>query len=291
MRKIMNDNKEIVEYRNEILEKIRNNEDLSDLVFSINDMEIGILELSVYLGDKETVKILLESGINPNGKKGLDDISPLLIAAELKDTDSVNLLIKYRADVNQSDDLGITPLMVATKNNDIETIKSLVIAGANIYKSDFYGQSAISVAGAGDNHETFDFYTKVMIKNDDFKEYYDNPLFSAIASKNMVFIKKFAEVYDIKNIQNNYGKTPLHIAVENDYIEAIPYLLSKGVSINKADKEGLLIYNLSYQCQHLSERRQKIVNKLIEKHVPLKDRVEAIKSTIPLSPSSKRKLH
>ena len=34
-----------------------------------------------------------------------------------------------------------------------------------------------------------------MLKNDDFKDYYDNILFSAIASKNMTFVKKFADEF------------------------------------------------------------------------------------------------
>ncbi len=298
MRTNMKEDKRILEYRNDVLEKIERNENVEDFVFSINDIEVGILEMSVYLEDEKIIQKLLEIGIDPNGKKGLDEISPLSIAVELNNKNIVDLLIKYRANVNQSDELGITPLITATKNNNIGIIKSLVIAGANIYKSDFYGQSAISVVGSGDNHEVFDFFTKIMSKNDDFKEYYDNILFSAIASKNMTFVKKFAELNDINRVHNNQGKTSLHIAVENDYLEVIPFLLSKGVSINQPDKNGDFIYNLSYQCQYLSEKRQSIVNRLIENHVPLKHRIEAIKSTIPSLPlfenkntSPKRKIH
>lgn len=300
MRTNMKEDKRIIEYRNDVLKKIEQNEKIEDFVFSVNDMEIGILEMSVYLEDEEIVKKLLEIGLNPNGKRGLDDISPLFIAIELENKNIVDLLIKYRANVNQSDDLGITPILIATKNNNIDIIKNLVIAGANIYKSDFYGQSAISIAGDGDNQELFDFFIKVMSKNDDFKDSYDNILFSSIASKNMNFIKRFSEVNDIKQICNNQGKTPLHIAVENDYLEIFPFLLSKGVSINKADNHGNFIYDLSYQCQYLSEKRQSILNRLIENHVPLKNRIEAIKSTIPSQPLKednitislpKRKLH
>lgn len=295
----MKEDKRLLEYRKNVLEKIAKNEKIEDFVFSINDMEIGILEMSVYLEDEEIIQKILEIGINPNGKKGLDDISPLSIAVELDNKNIVDLLIKYRANVNQVDDFGITPIITATKNNNIEIIKSLVIAGANIYKSDFYGQSATSIVGAGDNHEVFDFFTKIMSKDDDFKTYYDNILFSAIASKNMTFVKKFAELNDIKSIYNNQGKTSLHIAVENDYLEVIPFLLSKGVSINQPDKEGAFIYNLSYQCQHLNEKRRNVINRLIDNHVPLKHRIEAIKSTIPSLPLqeninnnfSKRKLH
>lgn len=296
----MKEDKRILEYRNDILKKIEMNEKVEDFVFSINDIEIGILEMSVYLEDEQIIRKLLEIGIDPNGKKGLDEISPLSIAVAIENKDIVDLLIKYRANVNQSDELGITPIITATKNNNIDIIKSLVIAGANIYKSDFYGQSAISIVGAGDNHEIFDFFTRIMLKNDDFKDYYDNILFSAIASKNMTFVKKFAELNEIKDIYNNQGKTPLHIAVENDYLEVIPFLLSKGVSINHPDKNGSFTYDLSYQCQYLNEKRQNVINRLIENYVPLKHRIGAIKSTITSLPQndnnitnsfSKRKLH
>ena len=86
----MKEDKRILEYRNDVLKKIEMNEKVEDFVFSINDIEIGILEMSVYLEDEQIIRKLLEIGIDPNGKKGLDEISPLSIAVAIENKNIVD---------------------------------------------------------------------------------------------------------------------------------------------------------------------------------------------------------
>lgn len=256
----------VKEYRENIFQRIKKKEDLSDLIFEVEETQIGVLELSAYLEDYDSVQALLEYGLNPNGKTDLDGLSPLLISVGQGNSDISDLLIKYRADVNQADDFGITPLFVATSNGDVNLSKKLIIAGANLYKSDFYGQSAISAAGYSDNNDIFDLYLRSMLKDNDYRDQYDNIFFSAISANNMVFVKSFIDNIDNIDIRNNQGKSALHIAVENDNIEVIPLLLSKGVSVDAKDKQGDSIGDLSYQCQHLSNSRRLLLNNLIENY-------------------------
>lgn len=254
----------VKEYRSNIFQRIAQKEDLTDLIFEVEDTQIGVLELSTYLEDYDSVQALLEYGLNPNGKTGLDGVSPLLISTSQGNEDISDLLIKYRADVNQSDSLGITPLFIATSNGDVSLSKKLMIAGADLYKSDFYGQSAISAAGYSNNNEIFDLYLKTMLKDNEYQNQYDNLFFSSISANNMLFVKSFMDNVDNIDIRNNQGKSALHIAVENDNIEVIPLLLSKGLDVNARDKQGHAINNLAYQCEYLNTSRRTLLNQLIE---------------------------
>jgi len=259
----------VKEYRSNIFQRIAQKEDLTDLIFEVEDTQIGVLELSTYLEDYDSVQALLEYGLSPNGKADLDGVSPLLISVSQGNEAISDLLIKYRADVNQTDRLGITPLFIATSNGDVVLSKKLMIAGADIYKSDFYGQSAISAAGYSNNSEIFELYLKTMLRQNDYHNQYDNLLFSAISANNLLFVKGFIDSVDDVDIRNNQGKSALHIAVENDNIEMIPLLLSKGVDVNAKDKQGHSINNLAYQCEYLSNSRRTLLNQLIENNIKI----------------------
>jgi len=62
--------------------------------------------------------------------------SPLHVAAERGATDTVDLLLKYKADVNATarlhEHIGLTPLHVAAQRGHSETVILLVLAGSNV---------------------------------------------------------------------------------------------------------------------------------------------------------------
>lgn len=284
----------VKEYRSNIFQRIAQKEDLTDLIFEVEDTQIGVLELSTYLEDYDSVQALLEYGLNPNGKTGLDGVSPLLISTSQGNEDISDLLIKYRADVNQTDSLGITPLFIATSNGDVSLSKKLMIAGADLYKSDFYGQSAISAAGYSNNNEIFDLYLKTMLKDNEYQNQYDNLFFSSISANNMLFVKSFMDNVDNIDIRNNQGKSALHIAVENDNIEVIPLLLSKGLDVNARDKQGHAINNLAYQCEYLNTSRRTLLNQLIENNTNIAEpspNIEKDNNDSSLPASRKYRIH
>ena len=64
----------------------------------------------------------------------------LLEAAKTGDIDTVNTLIKIRADVNEIDDLEATPLIWAARKGHAEVVQVLIDAGANVNASDPFGR-------------------------------------------------------------------------------------------------------------------------------------------------------
>ena len=69
---------------------------------------------------------LLEHGANPNCVEPVNKASILHLASQKGSLDILDLLIKYKADVNQQDNQGITPLMEACKNGHLYIVEFLL---------------------------------------------------------------------------------------------------------------------------------------------------------------------
>ena len=69
---------------------------------------------------------LLEHGADPNTVEPREKASLLQWACENGCLDIVDLLIKYKADVNKKDSNGSTPLMSACKNGHFEVVELLL---------------------------------------------------------------------------------------------------------------------------------------------------------------------
>lgn len=72
------------------------------------------------------MRSLLEHGANPNSEEPCEQASVLQWACEKGCYDMVDLLIKYKADVNKRDCLGNTPLMAACRNGHMDVVELLL---------------------------------------------------------------------------------------------------------------------------------------------------------------------
>lgn len=70
-------------------------------------------------------------------------------------------------------------------------------------------------------------------------------LFSAVNSGNLTLVKSILEQdIHLLNIKDENGCTPLHIAVQDGFVDIAEYLISKGADVNEKDAHG-------YTCLHL----------------------------------------
>jgi hypothetical protein len=100
------------------------------------------LHIVVKRRDMTWLPFLLSKGANPDIRDN-DGNSPLVIATQLGFADGVQMLLNFRAMVDQPNARGETPLIIATQQRNIPIIKILIAGGADPKKPDrIAGKSA-----------------------------------------------------------------------------------------------------------------------------------------------------
>ncbi len=75
--------------------------------------------------DLAIIKALLEAGADPNVQTIRSKTTPLMLAADSNNTEAIQLLLAYKADLSLKDKDGDTALSIAQKKNNQEAIKIL----------------------------------------------------------------------------------------------------------------------------------------------------------------------
>jgi ankyrin repeat protein len=107
-------------------------------------------------GHTSVVRLLLDHGASANPER-TDDISPLMMAAEIGDLEMVRLLLAHKAVVNMRDFNGVTPLMFAARRGQTATAKLLLQSGAKINAADTQGRTALMYAALNGHAECTSF--------------------------------------------------------------------------------------------------------------------------------------
>jgi len=150
--------------------------------------------------ESDKVEFLLKNGANSNAIYW-PDTSILEVASKIGDIKSLNVLIKYGANVNYQGHLDQTALHRA-KNAAIAI--SLIKNGAKVNSFDSFNQTPL--------HKTKDSnFAKILLDNG-------------------------ANI----NIKNVFGDTPLHLAVEHNNYDLAKLLIVRGADINIKNQKGQL---------------------------------------------------
>lgn len=192
----------------------------------------GFTPLLHNIHDIESVKILLASNVDPNACSTLEGVTALLLAAKLGDINLVNLLLKYKANVNQQDIEGNTPLMIAIINNQIETVKILLDNGANPNINNKNGQNCLYIT----NNEDI---INLIIESDKSLNDKQIQFIKAMRFNNKEQVLNLIEDGVDINTQNSFGETVLMWAVTNHHIDIIEILLKQeNINLNLQNAVG-----------------------------------------------------
>jgi len=102
------------------------------------------LSYAVDQGNSELVKLLLDSGADPNARAE-QGLTPIVRAVENREI--LDMLIQAKADPNQTDIYGRTALILAIeKELPVDTITSLIDAGSEINHRDQFGNTPLIAA-------------------------------------------------------------------------------------------------------------------------------------------------
>ena len=208
-------------------------EDESKLTYS-NAALIDAIEQ----GNSQAVQLLLEAGadVNMQNSKRCKN-SPLILATAKNLLDVAQILLLYKAEINQQNYLGETPLHVAARKGHIEILKMLLGNGADANIKDDSGCTPLHYATGhkGVVKALFQDTIKLDHTTDPYNEDGLNP---AEAAKQYEMVKMLLNAQANANIQNNSGCTPLHYAAKNGHLEMVKALCKANARIDLLDKYG-----------------------------------------------------
>lgn len=149
------------------------------------------------------------------GNVYLGDVSPLQYAIFQNNTNIINTLLHYGADINRKDSLGDNALMYAARFSTAEVIDTILNYSSNSYRVvDIYGNTPLHNASSLGN-------TNALI---------------SLMNRTPINI----------NIQNIDGDTPLHLAVKNNNSNTYRFLLLKGADYTIKNYDGKTASDLLY---------------------------------------------
>uniref|UniRef100_A0A8C4NJM1 Ankyrin repeat and SOCS box containing 2a, tandem duplicate 1 n=1 Tax=Eptatretus burgeri TaxID=7764 RepID=A0A8C4NJM1_EPTBU len=161
-------------------------------------------------GDLDSMELLLEAGANPD-ISGANRETPLYRACEMGRESAVALLLDGGADPNHRCQRGWTALHEAAARNFASIVRLLLTAGARLESRNAYGLTPFFVAAQCGKPDTLCV------------------LYSAV---------------DI-DTQANDGATALYEACKNEHVETVAVLLRIGADTNKVTKDMLLPLHIS----------------------------------------------
>ena len=112
-------------------------------------------------GDTETVKRLLEAGVDVNTEDSKHHSSVLMWAAHEGHTDIMDLLIQNGASVDIRKPSGETALWFAAQKGHLEALKILAHHGADVNVIGWEGTTALEVARKNGHQEIIDYLREV----------------------------------------------------------------------------------------------------------------------------------
>lgn len=187
----------------------------------------------------ECLALLLERGSSPNSfiiDATMGNLTPLMKAVQEENIRAVEILLRYRADVNARNEHGWTALHYSTITNNPEIVKMLIGAGSDV--------NAITDKSMTPLHNAIMFrkpeISWILMNTGAGLELVDDkgctPLHYATSSKDITYflLTKGAN----PNALNNDMETPLHWAIKNNRSESAKFLISYGADVNVPDNEG-----------------------------------------------------
>ena len=219
----------------------------------------ALIEAAMVNGNIDVVKVLIDTGADINAVESYLNKTALLMAIEYSDNETIELLIKYKADINHIDNEGNAPIDIATRLNKTDIVNLLIKNGApnDLTRAIKYGVT--------DQVE----YLLSKSKNiDALDSNGDTALTLAIKENNVNLVKmiinKGANINIISFI-NNYSDeySPLMIASKNGNKEIVNLLIKNGANVNLLNSSSMSALMTTTYDRHLITPEQIEVMKIL----------------------------
>jgi len=212
---------------------------MSDMM--TNDEGNNIVHIAVINGEDEALKLVTEmlrkiSVLDILDHQNKKSRTPLHLAAELQQAESVRILLECQACPNRLDLDGETPVHIAARNNDLETLRHLMSFKADPNIPNNFGKFPLHIA-------------------------VEHNLLSVVESL-------VNSGVDVEARDQVSGKTGLHLATERQLEEMVTYLARDArVDIAREDFSGVTALQLAEKYN--SQAIKKIISKELKKQPAL----------------------
>lgn len=214
--------------------------------FNINECDLDGNTILHILAEKNVD--LLEKAIERDGKINVNFANKkgktaLHISAENGNLRAVRALVQIKADQNIKDLLGETPIFKAIRNGCIEIVKYLINSGSFVFATNRDGSNLLHLAAENDNLVEI---CKLLLKNGIKINYLNNfgysPLHVAVIQGSSDTAKLLIE---------NGATIDLHVAVQAKQIEMVKALIKREIDVNNKNTDGETALHLAIQNESL----------------------------------------
>ena len=224
------------------------------------DPNIALLE-SIRKGDHANIKCLLQRGVDANGKDETG-LTPLKAAVLRGNSDIVQTLLEYKANINQTDDTGQTDFMRVLQAGLVpyEVIIQLLDEVEDIKEiHPDTGESFLHFVGHRGHDEFIVPLINALIDRGIPVNVRDNtgdtPLHNIAAVGHRAAMKAFIVRGADFTKQNNARQTPLHIlatfAEFDDFMEGYQYHMKAKINVHATDNRGRTAMDVARErCQN-----------------------------------------
>lgn len=223
-------------------------ENNADPLIKNNDF-LNVFELALKYNRNYIIEYLVDKNFNLNFFSESGE-SFLQLAIVYQNKKIIDLLIKKnKININnQEKDYGVTALHQLVIQNDVDLVEKIINSGADINLQDYYGNSSLIYVCDENSNNILEILLSYSDLNYDLVNIDGDTALHIILLKNINIEKKnlikIIENTDL-NIQNNNGKSCIHLLIENNlflFYENI--LINKDLNIFINDNDGQTPYSL-----------------------------------------------
>ena len=188
-----------------------------------------------------------KTALETKTKDGSHFVTPLIIAARNGHLNSVKILLRYKADIEDRGTLkigdevaeGCTPLWAAAASGRLDVVKLLIEQNADVDSKTSTGSTPLRAAayhGHLDNVRCLvESGADVNVRNTSEA----TPLYAACYRGHLNIVSYLIDKGAFIDLQCKDGSTALHVAVEEGHLKIVRVLLALGASQSLANNRGL----------------------------------------------------
>ena len=188
-----------------------------------------------------------KTALETKTKDGSHFVTPLIIAARNGHLNSVKILLRYKADIEDRGTLkigdevaeGCTPLWAAAASGRLDVVKLLIEQNADVDSKTSTGSTPLRAAayhGHLDNVRCLvESGADVNVRNTSEA----TPLYAACYRGHLNIVSYLIDKGAFIDLQCKDGSTTLHVAVEEGHLKIVRVLLALGASQSLANNRGL----------------------------------------------------